>query len=201
MLVAASKSRTIAEIGELASLGHRHFGENYVSDAQPKIRQLADRQLVWHFIGTIQSNKTRQIAQHFDWVQSIDSARIGRRLNDAREHHSCSDPLNICIQVNVDNEPQKSGVNMHQVAELLNSLQSLPQLRVRGLMAIPKAVSEPESSRKAFSTLYEVFERLRPAASEHWDTVSMGMSSDYAIAIQEGASMVRIGTDIFGPRS
>ena len=195
-LLAVSKTRTVEEIQTLAQVGHLDFGENYVVDALPKIQELKPLELNWHFVGTIQSNKTRLIAQHFDWVHSIDRSNIARRLNDARSN----DPLNVCIQVNVDDESQKSGVSLEAVKNLVKEIQDLPQLRLRGLMSIPKMRSTPEESRTAFSTLYQQFQELRPFVSEHWDTLSMGMTNDYEIAIEEGATLVRLGTAIFGPR-
>ena len=195
-LLAVSKTRTIDEIRSLAQLGHLDYGENYLADALPKIQATKSLGLTWHFVGTIQSNKTKLIAQHFDWVQSVDRANIARRLNDAR----VSEPLNVCIQVNVDDESQKSGIRVEDVADLAKEIQKLPRLRLRGLMSIPKARSIPEESRTAFSTLYRLFQELRPSVSEYWDTLSMGMTSDYEIAIQEGATLVRLGTAIFGPR-
>lgn len=195
-LLAVSKTRTVEEIQTLAQVGHLDFGENYVVDTLPKIQELKPLGLNWHFIGTIQSNKTRSIAQHFDWVHSIDRSNTARRLNDARSN----DPLNVCIQVNVDDESQKSGVSLEAVKNLVKEIQDLPQLRLRGLMSIPKIRSNPEESRTAFSTLYQQFQELRPYVSEHWDTLSMGMTNDYEIAIEEGATLVRLGTAIFGPR-
>lgn len=195
-LLAVSKTRSIEEIRILAKLGQTDFGENYVVDAIPKIEELKPLRLRWHFVGTVQSNKTRLIAQHFDWVHSLDRASIARRLNDAR----CDEPLNVCIQVNLDDETQKSGVSLMEAASLASDIQELRQLRLRGLMAIPKAHSDPEESRCAFSTLYQLFQRLKPSLSNHWDTLSMGMTHDYEIAIQEGATLVRLGTAIFGPR-
>ena len=195
-LLAVSKTRTIDEVRALAQAGHLDFGENYVADALPKIHALESLRLTWHFVGTIQSNKTRAIAQHFDWVHSIDRASIARRLNDARSN----EPLNVCIQVNVDDESQKSGVHVEDVAALVKVIQELPRLQPRGLMAIPRAHSNPEESRTAFSTLYQLFQEVRPNESDHWDTLSMGMTNDYEIAIEEGATLVRLGTAIFGPR-
>ena len=195
-LLAVSKTRTIDEIQELAQAGHLDFGENYVSDALPKIQATQSLGLTWHFVGTVQSNKTKLIAQHFDWVQSVDRATIARRLNDARSNEH----LDVCIQVNVDDEPQKSGVRLEDVTDLVKNIQKLPRLRLRGLMSIPQARSNPEESRTAFSTLYQLFQELRPSVSEHWDTLSMGMTNDYEIAIEEGATLVRLGTAIFGPR-
>lgn len=196
-LLAVSKTRTTEEVRKLAQAGQLDFGENYVADALPKIHALKPLGLTWHFVGTVQSNKTNMIAQYFDWVHSLDRARIAHRLNDARSN----EPLNVCVQVNVDDEPQKSGVCLGDVADLVRDLQELPLLRLRGLMSIPRARSNPEESRTAFSTLYQLFQEVRPPESEHWDTLSMGMTNDYEIAIEEGATLVRLGTALFGPRA
>lgn len=195
-LLVVSKTRSIDEIRTIANLGQVHFGENYVVDALPKMLELAPFGLKWHFVGTIQSNKTKSIAQHFDWVHSVDRTSIARRLNDSRHN----EPLNVCIQVNVDDEPQKSGIHLGELADLVKNVQELPRLRLRGLMVLPKIHSDPRESRTAFSTLYQLFQDLRPSVSEHWDTLSMGMTNDYEIAIEEGATLVRLGTALFGPR-
>lgn len=200
-LLAVSKTRSANEIQALAELGHRDFGENYVAEANKKMLELRNPHLVWHFIGTVQSNKTKLIAQHFDWVQSVDREHIARRLSDARRDSDAIDPLNVCIQVNIDDEPQKSGVSVEHLPTLVQRMQELPCLRLRGLMAIPKVRDDPEDSRNAFSNLYELFQRVKPSAPEWWDTLSMGMTDDYRIAIEEGATMVRLGTAIFGPRA
>ena len=199
-LVAVSKTRTAEEIREIAVLGHRHFAENYVAEAVPKIGTLLAYDLVWHFIGTVQSNKTKQIAQNFDWVQSIDRESVARRLNSARERYKPSKKLNICIQVNVDDEPQKSGVRIDDLRSQFCKIAQLPFLRVRGLMTIPKTREDPEQMRESFCTLKQLYDELATIAQEPLDTLSMGMTNDFKIAISEGSSMVRLGTAIFGPR-
>ena len=200
-LLAVSKTRRAEEIRALAELGHRDFGENYVAEAVPKIQELLACSLTWHFIGTVQSNKTRLIAQHFDWVQSVDRELVAKRLNAARQECNDTSPLNVCIQVNIDDETQKSGVTVENLPCLFQSVQEMPYIRLRGLMAIPKMQTKPEFTRTAFSNLYKLFQDLEPVASEYWDTLSIGMTHDYRIAIEEGATMVRLGTAIFGPRA
>lgn len=195
-LLAVSKTRSAAEIATLADAGQRHFGENYLQEALDKMPALVQRGLVWHFIGPIQSNKTRDIAAHFDWVHSLDRAKVAGRLNDQRP--ASLPPLNICIQVNVDNEASKSGVPLDRVGDLALQFEHWPRLRLRGLMAIPRAGAE-DGNRGAFRRLAMTLSQLRhtmPAL----DTLSMGMSGDYPVAIEEGATLVRLGTALFGPR-
>ncbi len=195
-LLAVSKTRSAAELAALADQGQRHFGENYLQEALEKQAALTDRDLVWHFIGPIQSNKTRDIAAHFDWVHSVDRLKIARRLSEQRPPGLA--PLNVCIQVNVDDEDSKSGVPLDAVAALAEAVDTLPNLQLRGLMAIPRADSE-DNNRDAFRRLAMTLSQLRntmPAL----DTLSMGMSADYRVAIEEGATVVRLGTALFGPR-
>ena len=195
-LLAVSKTRSAAEIRALATLGITDIGENYLQEALAKQAELADLALAWHFIGPIQSNKTRDIASHFNWVHSVDRARIARRLNDQRP--AGLPPLNVCIQVNVDDERSKSGVSLAEVPELAAVIAALPQLRLRGMMAIPRA-DAADGGRAAFRTLAMTLSQLRhtiPAL----DTLSMGMSGDFEAAIAEGATMIRLGTALFGPR-
>ena len=196
-LLAVSKTRTADELAKLADQGQRHFGENYLQEALAKIAALRGRGLVWHFIGPIQSNKTRDIAAHFDWVHSVDRLKVARRLSEQRPPESA--PLNLCIQVNVDDEASKSGVALAGVAELAAAVDALPNIRLRGLMAIPRADND-DGNRAAFRQLAMTLSQLRntmPAL----DTLSMGMSADYGVAIEEGATMVRVGTALFGPRT
>lgn len=195
-LLAVSKTRTADELAQLADQGQRHFGENYLQEALDKIAALRGRGLVWHFIGPIQSNKTRDITAHFDWVHSVDRLKVARRLSEQRPAEL--PPLNVCIQVNVDDEDSKSGVALEAVPALAAEIVTLPNLCLRGLMAIPRAGSE-DSSRGAFRQLAMTLSQLRntmPAL----DTLSMGMSADYAVAIEEGATLIRLGTALFGPR-
>lgn len=196
-LLAVSKTRSAADIAALADQGQRDFGENYLQEALEKMPALAHRGLIWHFIGPIQANKTRDIAGHFDWVHSVDRARIARRLNEQRPDALA--PLNVCIQVNVDNEDSKSGVPLNQAAALAAQFTAWPRLRLRGLMAIPRA-GAMDHNRAAFRQLAMTLSHLRhtmPAL----DTLSMGMSADFPVAIEEGATLVRLGTVLFGSRS
>ncbi len=195
-LLAVSKTRGADEIAALADQGQRHFGENYLQEALDKMPALTGRDLVWHFIGPLQSNKTRDVAARFDWVHSVDRGKVARRLNDQRPAEL--PPLNVCLQVNVDDEDSKSGLPLAEVPALAAAFQEWPRLRLRGLMAIPRADAE-DGNRAAFRRLAMTLSHLRntmPAL----DTLSMGMSADYPVAIEEGATLVRIGTALFGPR-
>ena len=191
-LVAVSKARSAAEVATAHAAGQRDFGENYVQEAAAKIAALSDLDIVWHFIGAIQSNKTREIARYFRWIHTVDRTKIANRLNAAAEQ-----PLDVCIQVNVDTEPQKAGAAPSDLPALVAHVHSLPRLRLRGLMAIPRADGD---HRASFRTLRSLFDGLAADAGDHWDSLSMGMSDDFELAIEEGATMVRIGTAIFGPR-
>lgn len=196
-LLAVSKTRTPDELARLADQGQRHFGENYLQEALDKIAALRGRGLVWHFIGPIQSNKTRDIAAHFDWVHSVDRLKVARRLSEQRP--ADLPPLNVCIQVNVDDEDSKSGILLEDVPALAADIVTLPNLRLRGLMAIPRADSE-DSNRGAFRQLAMTLSQLRNTMPS-LDTLSMGMSADFGVAIEEGATIVRVGTALFGPRT
>jgi len=198
-LIAVSKTRSADEIRQVAETGVSDFGENYVDEALPKIAALKDLPLRWHYIGAIQSNKTRDIAAAFDWVHTIDREKIARRLSDQRP--AGSPALNVLLQVNVDREPQKAGVMEERLAELASYVAGLPRLRLRGLMAIPRETTDPDMQRAAFRHLARAFARLRLAGHDDWDSLSMGMSADYEIAIAEGATLIRLGTAIFGPRT
>ena len=191
-LVAVSKTRSAGDVRAAYAAGVTHFGENYVQEGVAKAEALADLGITWHFIGAIQSNKTRAIARHFAWVHSVDRLRIAHRLSAAAEA-----PIDVCVQVNVDAEPGKAGVAPEAAGALALGIAALPRLRLRGLMAIPRPACDP---RPAFARLRGLFAALAPDAGAHWDTLSMGMSDDYAAAIGEGATIVRIGTAIFGPR-
>ena len=191
-LLAVSKARGPAEVRAAHARGLRHFGENYAQEAIEKVRALADLDITWHFIGAIQSNKTRDLARHFQWIHTVDRAKVATRLNAAAERD-----LDVCIQVNIDAEPQKAGVDPTKLPALVECVSDLPRLKLRGLMVIP----EPGHSRASFRRTRQLFEALAPSAGKHWDTLSMGMSGDFADAIAEGATLVRIGTAIFGPRS
>jgi len=198
-LLAVSKTRTPAEIRALHELGPDAFGESYLDEALVKQRELNDLALEWHYIGPLQSNKTRGVAEHFDWVQSVDRSKIVRRL--AEQRPAGTGPLNVLIQVNIDREPRKAGVRPESLEALADDVLAAPDtLRLRGLMAIPSADHDRSGSRSAFARMRELFDRLRQQAPGV-DTLSMGMSGDLESAIAEGATMVRIGTALFGARS
>jgi pyridoxal phosphate enzyme (YggS family) len=178
------------------------FGENYLQEAQDKIAELSSMGFQWHFIGPIQSNKTQTIATLFHWVHSVDREKIARRLNDQRPENL--PPLNICLQVNISGEKSKSGVQPSALPALAANIAGLPRLRLRGLMAIPAPDIDFERQRKAFKAVHEMFDFLKSELGSPggaMDTLSMGMSNDLEAAIAEGSTMVRIGTDIFGPRA
>lgn len=200
-LLAVSKTFPISAIIEAAQAGQLAFGENYVQEAVTKITSLRashpDLALEWHFIGPVQSNKTRLLATHFDWVHTIERLDIALRL--ARQRPAEMPALNVCIQVNISGEASKSGVEPGQVAELAHAIRVLPHLRLRGLMCIPAATDDPAQQRNAFQALRLLKEQLN-AAGLALDTLSMGMSADYHAAIAEGSTLVRIGSAIFGKR-
>ena len=196
-LIAVSKTRTADEIRSIHALGQTAFGENYVQEALDKMRELQDLPLQWHFIGSIQSNKTRDIAGHFDWVHSIDRLKIARRLNDQRPPGR--KPLDVCIEVNISAEAGKSGVLLPQLSQLATEIDQFPRLRLRGLMAIPQKATDFDQQRAIFRRMREALLNLNRQGLQ-LDTLSMGMSGDMEAAIAEGATLVRIGTDIFGPR-
>ncbi len=197
-LLAVSKTRQSDELRACAAAGQRRFGENYLSEALEKIAALTDLGLEWHFIGPIQSNKTRDIASHFDWVHSVDRLKVARRLSEQRP--AGMPPLNICLQVNVSGEQSKSGITFTELPQLAAEVARLPHLRLRGLMCIPAPADQPEQQRKPFRALREALEGLN-VQGYRLDTLSMGMSDDMEAAIHEGATMVRIGTALFGPRA
>lgn len=196
-LLAVSKTVDVDRIREAHRCGQRAFGENYVQEALAKIDALRDLDLEWHFIGPLQSNKTRPIAEHFDWVHGIERAKIAERLAAARP--AGRPPLNVCIQLNVSGEASKSGVAPGAEAELAGVIAGLPQLRLRGLMAIPEPSDDAALLRARYEQVHAAYERLR-AQGHALDTLSMGMSDDLDIAIAAGATMVRVGTAIFGAR-
>ncbi|MFT4726095.1 MAG: pyridoxal phosphate enzyme (YggS family) [Granulosicoccus sp.] len=196
-LLAVSKRKPVAAIQAAIQAGQRSFGENYVDEGVEKILTLASESLDWHFIGAIQSRKCQLIATHFDWVHSVDRLKVAKRLSDSRP--SDKSPLNICLQVNLDNEDSKSGLLIDQVGELALACSVLPGLRVRGLMAIPAPRVEFDEQRKVFATLRNLLGTLQADFPE-LDTLSMGMSGDMEAAICEGATIVRVGTAIFGAR-
>jgi pyridoxal phosphate enzyme (YggS family) len=196
-LVAVTKTFPVQAIREAALAGQRDFGENYAQEGAEKIHALSGAELVWHYIGPIQSNKTGTIAQHFDWVHTIDREKIAQRLSDARD--AARPPLKVCIQVNVSGEATKSGVAPDAVAALARRVAGLPRLELRGLMAIPEPTSDAALARRRFAQLREIMERLNRDGLS-LDTLSMGMSADFEAAVAEGATLVRVGTAIFGER-
>jgi len=196
-LLAVSKTRPPEAVRALAAAGQRAFGENYVQEGVAKIRALPGLGLEWHLIGHLQSNKCREAAAHFDWVQSLDRAKLVPALDQARP--ADLPPLNVLVQVNVDGEAGKSGCAPEQVPVLAALVAQAPRLRLRGLMAIPEPHPDPGHRRESFRRLRSLFEAVA-AAHAGVDTLSMGMSEDFALAIEEGATLVRIGTALFGPR-
>jgi hypothetical protein len=197
-LLAVSKTFGAAAVRALAACGQREFGENYLQEALEKQAALADLSLVWHFIGPIQSNKTRAIAESFSWVHSVDRLKIAERLSAQRPPGL--PPLQVCIEVKVSGEASKGGVSAAELPALAEAIVRLPGLRLRGLMAIPAPTPDPEAQRAAFRQVREAFDAL--AARGHTlDTLSMGMSGDLEAAIREGATIVRIGTALFGERT
>ncbi|MET0028564.1 MAG: YggS family pyridoxal phosphate-dependent enzyme [Candidatus Thiodiazotropha sp.] len=196
-LLAVSKTRSAQEIRTLAELGQVQFGENYLQEALGKIEELQALKLCWHFIGRIQSNKTRPIAEHFDWVHSVASLKHATRLNEQRPETRT--PLNVCLQVNTSGEASKDGHEPEALEELLPAYQALENLRIRGLMTIPAPLRPGDDPRQPFQQLSALRDRLS-TRSLPLETLSMGMSDDLEAAVCEGATMVRIGTAIFGPR-
>ncbi|MEO5623700.1 MAG: YggS family pyridoxal phosphate-dependent enzyme [Dokdonella sp.] len=197
ILLAVSKTQPPAAIRALALLGQCAFGENYVQEALAKQRELADLPLQWHFIGPLQSNKCRDVALHFEWLQSLDRAKLIAPLSRVRA--SAATPLNVLIQVNIDDEGSKSGCAPQDAQALARQIDAAPGLHLRGLMAIPAPAPDFAQRRIAFRRMRTLFENLR-AAHAGIDTLSMGMSDDFELAIAEGATMVRVGTLLFGSR-
>ncbi|MCW8195461.1 YggS family pyridoxal phosphate-dependent enzyme [Proteobacteria bacterium 005FR1] len=198
-LIGVSKRQPAEAIRTLFAAGQRAFGENYLQEALDKQTALADLPIEWHFIGPIQSNKTRSIAESFDWVHSVDRLKIAQRLSEQRPTDRA--PLNVCLQVNIDAEASKSGVDPDTLEALASQVADLPRLALRGLMAIPAPRADYADQLAAFSQLQRLIERLRAKRGlQSLDTLSMGMSGDLEAAIAAGATMVRIGTDLFGAR-
>jgi pyridoxal phosphate enzyme (YggS family) len=197
-LLAISKGQPASALGVIAAAGQRDFGENYVQEALAKIARLADLRLTWHFTGQIQANKTRPIAEHFDWVHTVDRERIAVRLSEQRPEHAPL--LNICLQVSLEDEPGKAGAQPHELAALALRVRALPRLKLRGLMCLPP-------HRETFAEQLALFERMKTyfddlnAQGCELDTLSMGMSGDLDAAIAAGATLVRVGTAIFGART
>ena len=197
-LVAVSKTYPARDIRTVAQEGQQDFGENQVRDALAKFPELGDLNRTWHFIGPVQSNKCRDIAQNFDWIHSVERLKIARRLSELRPVEM--EPLNILLQVNLQNEITKAGISPHAVSELATTVLELPNIRLRGLMAIPAPENDFDRQRSIFSHLRELQERTSQQLGISLDCLSMGMTDDLEAAVAEGATHVRIGTAIFGPR-
>ncbi|MEQ9450321.1 MAG: YggS family pyridoxal phosphate-dependent enzyme [Pseudomonadales bacterium] len=202
-LLAATKTQSADTIRAAHALGIRNVGENYLAEALPKIQALTDLQLTWHFIGRIQSNKTQEIADHFDWVHCVDRAKIANRLS--RQRSEAAPPLNVLIQVNIDADPDKAGIEPDDVADLAEHIISLPNLRLRGLMTILNQATDPGVGYRSMAQLAaavgeQLTRRYGEASTLQWDCLSMGMSGDMQTAIEAGATIVRVGTALFGKR-
>jgi len=196
-LLAVTKTRSAEELNNCIQSGLTHFGENYLQEALVKIESLKGQPLTWHFIGPIQSNKTRAIAEHFSWVHSVDRLKIAQRLNEQRPKGL--EPLNICIQVNINDEDSKSGIPLNELDTLCTEISTLSNIKLRGLMTIPASSLGDKALRDSFRLMHTAFEQLKlkyPTV----DTLSMGMSGDIEAAIEEGSTMVRVGTALFGAR-
>ncbi|MDN3637738.1 YggS family pyridoxal phosphate-dependent enzyme [Simiduia curdlanivorans] len=198
-LLAVSKTQPAASLQAAFDAGQRDFGENYLQEALDKKHLLAAMPICWHFIGPIQSNKTRPIAEQFDWVHSVDRLKVAQRLSAQRPE--ALSPLNICLQVNIDDEASKSGVAPAELKALAQAVLALPRLKLRGLMVIPKPSDDPAQQRAAFTKARQLQDQLNQTLNIELDTLSMGMSGDLEAAIAEGATIVRVGTDIFGARN
>ncbi len=196
-LLAVSKTKGVEDIEKAISAGLSDFGENYVQEALPKMGSLRPFNLTWYFIGPLQSNKTRQVTENFDWVLSVDREKVAKRLGDARPQ--TLGPLNVCLQVNISGEDSKSGVSIPEVMPLASRILDHPRLRLRGIMGIPAATNVIADQRLAFRQLKDVFDSMNDRGF-NLDTLSMGMSGDLESAIAEGSTMVRIGSAIFGQR-
>ena len=196
-LLAVSKGQAAPRLQEAVRLGLTEFGENYAAEALPKIRALRTAAVHWHFIGRLQANKTRDIAAHFDWVHGIDRLRVAERLADQRGAHA--PPLNVCVQVNLAGDPGQGGVTPQAAPALLDAVAALPRLRLRGLMCLLPFEADEVAQRALFARLRTIRDTAN-AAGHDLDTLSMGMSGDFEAAIAEGATLLRIGTALFGPR-
>lgn len=206
-LLAVSKTFPASAVEEAMHAGQSAFGENYVQEGVEKIIQLEKLRpwLVWHFIGPLQSNKTREVAEHFDWVHSIDRLKIAERLSAQRAEFPNLAELQLCVQVNVSEEDSKSGVPLSEAQELCDAISKLPNVVLRGLMAIPAPSTDPKVQREAFAAVRDCFQKIQSSRAMNpgylfFDTLSMGMSDDLEAAIAEGSTMVRVGTAIFGKR-
>ena len=188
-LIAVSKTKPASDLQQAIDAGQQHFGENYLQEALEKIDSLKNQNLIWHFIGPIQSNKTKQIAENFAWVHSVDRLKIAKRLNDQRPESMGK--LNILLQINIDNEPTKSGVLEGEIDEIITHFENFPNISLRGFMCIPN----PDNAEQSFAKMAKILKK-----HPNLDVLSMGMSTDLELAIENGATFVRIGTDIFGKR-
>ena len=197
-LVAVSKGQTAAAIAAAAHAGIEHFGENYLQEALAKMAALADLELTWHFIGRIQTNKTRAIAEAFAWVHAVERLKIAQRLSEQRPIHAA--PLNVCLQLHIGDEPSKGGVAEAELPALAAALRELPRLRLRGLMCLPPPESDPARQQHWFAATKRAFDRLNERGFA-LDTLSMGMSADFEAAIAAGSTLVRVGSAIFGARA
>ena len=197
LLLAVSKSKPANVVREAFLAGQKYFGENYLQEALTKQQQLKDLVINWHFIGPIQSNKTQAIAENFSWVHGVDRVKIAERLNAGRPPHL--PPLNICIQINVSGESSKSGIGPQEAETLANAIVTLPHLKLRGLMAIPAPTKDTALQHEPFKLVRDCYNNLNNKGFQ-LDTLSMGMSGDYLVAIEEGATIIRVGSAIFGTR-
>ena len=197
MLVAVSKQQSIGKILQAINCGQKNFGENYLQEAIEKINLLKEHKLEWHFIGPVQSNKCKLIAENFSWVHTIDRLKIAKRINEARENMP---PIDICIQINISQENTKSGLSIDDLDNFAGEIQTYKNLKLRGLMAIPSNVVSDEKLTLEFNLLRNKYEMMKKKYSSI-DTLSMGMSNDYLLAIKNGSNLVRIGSKIFGKRT
>ena len=200
LLLAVTKTQNLSAVNEAIKCGLLSFGENYVQEGIKKIKAIENKAIDWHFIGPLQANKTKIVATNFDWIHSLDQVKTARRLSDQRP--ASLSPLNVCIQVNIDNEPTKHGIAANRLAETADRIVGLPQIKLRGLMAIPAPRIAHDCQRQVFRKLVKLREEVnaRLDKCQKLDTLSMGMSFDLEAAIKEGATIVRVGTDIFGAR-
>ncbi len=196
-LLAVSKTKPISDIELAYQAGQRDFGENYLQEAEKKINGISHKDIIWHYIGPIQSNKSHKISELFDWVHSVERLKVAKHLDKFRPPHK--PPLNILLQVNIDQEPSKSGIDVQDILPLADEIACLPQLKLRGLMAIPAIRKDFEAQREPFKKMQQAFQTLQQQHPQ-CDTLSMGMSADMQAAIAEGSTLVRIGTAIFGAR-
>lgn len=198
-LLAVSKRHSVESIREALAIGQHHFGENYLNEAIEKQEQLSHTEIIWHYIGSIQSNKTRKIAEHFDWVHTVETLKVAQRLSNQRLDSQA--PLNICLQINIDDEPTKSGLPNDEstIITIAEQINQLPNITLRGLMCIPAPKPNKAAEIKTFSRMQSLFQTLQSRGIDI-DTLSMGMSNDLDSAIECGATIVRVGTAIFGQR-